>query len=29
VLGWEPRTSLEQGLRPTVEYFRRELGLHR
>src|SRR5216684_2487559 len=29
MLGWEPRTSLEQGLRSTVEYFRRELGLHR
>src|SRR5713226_2249624 len=28
MLGWEPRTSLEQGLRSTVEYFRRELGLH-
>ncbi len=22
VLGWEPRISLEEGLRPTVEYFR-------
>jgi dTDP-glucose 4,6-dehydratase len=22
VLGWEPRITLEEGLRPTVEYFR-------
>ena len=27
VLGWEPRVPLEEGLRPTVEYFRREMGL--
>jgi dTDP-glucose 4,6-dehydratase len=27
LLGWEPRVTLEQGLVPTVEYFRRELGL--
>ncbi len=27
LLGWEPRTPLEQGLKPTVEYFRRDLGL--
>jgi dTDP-glucose 4,6-dehydratase len=26
ILGWEPKVSLEQGLRPTVEYFRKELG---
>jgi nucleoside-diphosphate-sugar epimerase len=23
-LGWEPRVTLEEGLRLTVEYFRRE-----
>jgi dTDP-glucose 4,6-dehydratase len=27
LLGWEPKVPLEEGLRPTVEYFRRELGL--
>ncbi len=27
LLGWEPRVPLEEGLRPTVEYFRRQLGL--
>jgi dTDP-glucose 4,6-dehydratase len=27
LLGWEPRVPLDQGLVPTVEYFRRELGL--
>ena len=27
LLGWEPRVPLEEGLRPTVEYFRRALGL--
>lgn len=26
-LGWEPGISLEQGLVPTIEYFRRLLGL--
>jgi dTDP-glucose 4,6-dehydratase len=26
-LGWEPKVPLEEGLKPTVEYFRRELGL--
>jgi dTDP-glucose 4,6-dehydratase len=26
LLGWEPKISLEQGLRPTIEYFRKELG---
>ena len=26
-LGWHPRVPLEEGLKPTVEYFRRELGL--
>src|SRR6266849_6573719 len=24
LLGWEPRVPLEEGLRPTVEYFKRE-----
>ena len=27
LLGWEPRVSLEEGLRPTVDWFRRALGL--
>jgi dTDP-glucose 4,6-dehydratase len=27
LLGWEPRVALEQGLVPTIEFFRRELGL--
>jgi dTDP-glucose 4,6-dehydratase len=27
LLGWEPRVALEQGLVPTIDYFRRELGL--
>ena len=27
LLGWEPRVSLEEGLKPTIEYFRRELGM--
>jgi len=26
MLGWEPRVSLERGLAPTVEWFRRELA---
>ncbi len=26
LLGWEPRISLAEGLKPTVEYFRHELG---
>jgi dTDP-glucose 4,6-dehydratase len=26
-LGWEPRVSLEEGLRPTLAYFRARLGL--
>jgi dTDP-glucose 4,6-dehydratase len=27
ILGWEPKVPLEQGLRPTIEYFRKELAL--
>jgi dTDP-glucose 4,6-dehydratase len=27
LLGWEPKVSLEEGLRPTAEWFRQELGL--
>jgi dTDP-glucose 4,6-dehydratase len=27
LLGWEPKTSLEQGLPPTAEWFRQALGL--
>jgi dTDP-glucose 4,6-dehydratase len=27
LLGWEPRVKLEEGLVPTIEYFRRELGV--
>jgi len=27
LLGWEPKVSLEEGLAPTVAYFRRELKL--
>ncbi|HET7787189.1 MAG TPA: NAD-dependent epimerase/dehydratase family protein [Myxococcales bacterium] len=27
LLGWEPKVSLKEGLVPTVEWFRRELGL--
>jgi dTDP-glucose 4,6-dehydratase len=26
LLGWEPKVELEEGLEPTVAYFRRELG---
>jgi dTDP-glucose 4,6-dehydratase len=26
ILGWQPKVSLEQGLRPTVEFFRKALG---
>ena len=26
LLGWEPKIELEQGLKPTVAFFRRELG---
>jgi dTDP-glucose 4,6-dehydratase len=26
ILGWRPKVSLEQGLAPTVEYFRKELA---
>ena len=27
LLGWEPKIGLEEGLKPTVAWFRRELGL--
>jgi dTDP-glucose 4,6-dehydratase len=27
LLGWEPKIDLEEGLKPTVAWFRRELGL--
>lgn len=27
LLGWEPKVPLEEGLKPTIEYFRRHLGL--
>ncbi len=27
LLGWEPKVLLEEGLKPTIEYFRRHLGL--
>ena len=27
VLGWEPEVPLEEGLRETVEYFRKKLGI--
>src|SRR5207245_9894367 len=26
LLGWEPKISLEEGLRRTIEYFRKKLG---
>lgn len=26
-LGWEPKVSLQQGLEPTISYFKHELGL--
>ncbi|MCJ7611137.1 MAG: SDR family NAD-dependent epimerase/dehydratase, partial [Candidatus Aminicenantes bacterium] len=26
-LGWEPRVSLDEGLRLSIDYFRRRLGL--
>jgi dTDP-glucose 4,6-dehydratase len=29
LLGWEPKVTLEEGLKPTVDYFRAELGLER
>ena len=29
LLGWEPRVGLEEGLRPTVEWYRQELGRQR
>ena len=27
LLGWEPKVPLDEGLRRTLEYFRRKLGL--
>lgn len=27
LLNWEPKVSLEEGLRPTIDYFKKELGL--
>ena len=27
LLGWEPKVPLEEGLRPTLAYFRQKLGL--
>ncbi|HUJ24732.1 MAG TPA: NAD-dependent epimerase/dehydratase family protein [Myxococcales bacterium] len=27
LLGWEPRVPLEEGLKPTADWFRKELGL--
>jgi dTDP-glucose 4,6-dehydratase len=27
LLGWEPKVPLEEGLRHTIDYFRRKLGL--
>ncbi len=29
LLGWEPRVGLIDGLRPTIDYFRREMALER
>ena len=29
VLGWEPKVPLEEGLRPTIEYFRQKLDLQK
>ena len=27
MLDWAPATALEQGLRPTIDYFRRVVGV--
>jgi UDP-glucuronate decarboxylase len=27
VLGWEPKVQLEEGLKKTIEYFAKDLGL--
>ena len=27
ILGWEPKVSLEQGLKPTIEYFDQLLSI--
>jgi UDP-glucuronate decarboxylase len=26
LLGWEPKISLDEGLKPTIEYYKRELS---
>jgi nucleoside-diphosphate-sugar epimerase len=28
ILDWEPQVPLDEGLAPTLEYFRRKLGLY-
>jgi nucleoside-diphosphate-sugar epimerase len=29
LLGWEPKVKLEEGLRSTVEYFRKSIDAHK